>query len=207
VDQQLWGPPNLLSLSRMVAAPFIFFLLFLPWRFAAFAATLLFLLASFTDTLDGELARRLHLSSPLGVFLDMTADKVLVAIVTLALVQLHAVPAWMVATILAREFLMMGVRSYAAVQGVIIPAGRWGKGKTAVTVVAITAVLLNLDVQGAGVLTAIDSDRVLAHTLPSLSYWLMLAAVIWTVASGLEYLRGALPLLRSGLRAGAQVKR
>jgi CDP-diacylglycerol--glycerol-3-phosphate 3-phosphatidyltransferase len=191
----------------MAAAPFIFFLLFLPWRFAAFAATLLFLLASFTDTLDGELARRLHLSSPLGVFLDTTADKVLVAVVTVGLVQVGAVPAWMVATILAREFLMMGVRSYAAVQGVIIPAGRWGKGKTAVTVVAITAVLLNLDVQGAGVLTAIDSDRVLAHTLPSASYWLMVAAVIWTVASGLEYGRGALPLLRSGLRAGARAKR
>ncbi len=201
---RLWGPPNLLSLSRVALSPLIYLLLFLPSQYGFFGATLLFLLASLTDTLDGELARRLHLTSPLGVFFDMTADKILVAAVTVGLVQIQALPGWMVAVILGREFLIMGVRSYAAVQGVVIPAGIWGKWKTFITVAAIAAILANLDLQHHGALTAVDPDGHAARLLPSLSYWLMLLAVVWTVASGLEYLRGAAPLLRSGLRAGVK---
>ncbi len=203
--ERLWGPPNLLSLSRIVAAPPIYALLFLSsWRYTFFAAAALFLLASFTDTLDGELARRLHLSSPLGVFLDMTADKILVGTVTVGLVQIQAVPGWMIAVILGREFLIMGVRSYAAVQGVVIAAGGWGKWKTFITGAAIATILLSLDLQHQGVLAALDPAGLLARILPPAGYWLMVAAVVWTAASGLEYLRGALPILRKGLRAGVR---
>jgi len=204
--ERLWGPPNLLSLSRIALAPVIFLLLFAPWRYAFFAAAILFLVASFTDTLDGELARRMGLTSAFGVFFDMTADKILVAVVTLGLVQLRAIPglAWMVAVILTREFLIMGVRSYAAVQGVVIPAGGWGKTKTVVTVAAIAAILLHLDLRQHGALVALDAEGLLSRVLPVLSYLLMLGAVVWTAASGLEYLRGALPLLRAGLKAGVK---
>ncbi len=204
--ERLWGPPNLLSLSRVVLAPVIFLLLFVPWRYAFFAATILFLVASFTDTLDGELARRMGLTSAFGVFFDMTADKILVAVVTVGLVQARAIPglAWMVAVILAREFLIMGVRSYAAVQGVVIPAGGWGKTKTVVTVAAIAAIMLHVDLRQHGALVALDAGGLLSRVLPVASYLLMLAAVVWTAASGFEYLRGAVPLLRAGLRAGVK---
>ena len=85
--------PNLLSLSRIVATFLIFVLILInqPWSFLV--ATLLFFLASVTDFFDGYLARRLRVVSSIGVFLDLTADKVFVAAILIALVQLGLVPA------------------------------------------------------------------------------------------------------------------
>src|SRR6266487_2154591 len=108
--------PNILSLSRILA-------------------TVLFVLGSGTDFLDGYLARRYKLVSPLGVFLDLTADKVFVSVILIALVQVGLVPAWIVAVIIAREFLVTGLRSMASAKGKVIPAGKWGKQKTLITMV------------------------------------------------------------------------
>ncbi len=106
--------PNLLSSSRIVATFFVFILIIVnqPWAFLV--ATSLFILASATDFFDGYLARRFHTVSPLGVFLDLTADKVFVSTILIAFVQIGLVPAWVVAIIVAREFLVTGLRSMAA---------------------------------------------------------------------------------------------
>src|SRR5579859_1530961 len=134
--------PNMLSLSRLIATVlvFIFVLINQPWAFLI--ATLLFFLASITDFFDGYLARRLKVTSSLGVFLDLTADKVLVSTILIALVQIALVPAWIVFIIVTREFLVTGLRSMAAARGKVIPAGIWGKQKTFITLVAMGLLLL-----------------------------------------------------------------
>ena len=196
--------PNLLSFSRIVATILVFVLAILnqPWSFLI--ATVVFFLASMTDLLDGYLARRYHLVSPLGVFLDLTADKVFVSAILVAYVQLGLVPAWIVVIIIAREFLVTGLRSIASAKGTVIPAGRLGKQKTFITLVAIGGILLGMGLGAnpnhlslypptfnfsSNVVNVSDYLLLIADAL-------MLLAVIWTVLSGVEYLRGALPVLR-----------
>ena len=133
---------NLLSASRLFATVLVFVLVLVnqPWAFLT--ATVLFLLASLTDFFDGYLARRLKVVSSFGVFLDLTADKVFVSAILIALVQIGLVPAWIVFIIVTREFLVTGLRSIAAAKGKVIPAGIWGKQKTFITLVAMGALLL-----------------------------------------------------------------
>src|SRR6266566_5947709 len=194
--------PNLLSFSRIVATILVFVLVILnqPWSFLI--ATVVFFLASMTDLLDGYLARRYHLVSPLGIFLDLTADKVFVAAILVAFVQLGLVPAWIVVIIIAREFLVTGLRSMAAAKGTVIPAGKLGKQKTFITLVAIGGILLG---KGLGashlslfpVMLQFNSPQVnVGDYFLLLADALMLLATIWTVLSGAEYTRGALPLLQ-----------
>ena len=194
----LWSAPNLLSFSRIVAAPIIYVLIVSGGRFGYLAAAVLFVLASFTDTLDGEIARRGKLVSPFGIYLDTTADKILIAVLLVALAAVHLAPGWMAAVIIAREFLVTGLRSFAAALGVVIPAGGWGKAKTLITIVALFLVLLEGDARAGGLLSI--------HTPPgswlvspvgpfTVAVWGLLIGVIWTVGSGAEYIREAIPLL------------
>jgi CDP-diacylglycerol--glycerol-3-phosphate 3-phosphatidyltransferase len=194
--------PNLLSFSRILATILVFVLAIVnqPWSFLI--ATVIFVLASVTDLLDGYLARRYHLVSPLGIFLDLTADKVFVSAILVAFVQIGLVPAWIVVIIITREFLVTGLRSVASAQGTVIPAGKLGKQKTFITLLAIGGILLAKGI-GANHLSLYppllnfnSSQLNVGDYLLLAADALMLVAVIWTVLSGVEYLRGALPLLR-----------
>jgi CDP-diacylglycerol---glycerol-3-phosphate 3-phosphatidyltransferase len=190
--------PNLLSFSRILATILVFVLAIVnqPWSFLI--ATVIFFLASVTDLLDGYLARRYHLVSPLGIFLDLTADKVFVSAILVAFVQIGLVPAWIVVIIITREFLVTGLRSVASAKGTVIPAGKLGKQKTFITLLAIGGILLAKGI-GANHLSLLNfnSNQLnVGDYLLLVADTLMLLAVIWTVLSGLEYLRGALPLLR-----------
>jgi len=194
--------PNLLSFSRL-AATFLVFLLVLitlPWAFLV--ATALFFLASVTDLLDGYLARRFHEVSSLGVFLDLTADKIFVSAILIALTQVGLVPAWIVVIIVAREFLVTGLRSIAAAKGTVISAGAWGKQKTFITLVAIGGVLL---AEGLGApqrflspMTLIFNNATLnaSGVLLLIADVLLLLAVLWTIISGADYTIRALPLIQ-----------
>src|SRR5579859_6253691 len=118
----MYNLPNVLSFSRILATILVFVLIILnqPWSFLV--ATIVFFLASLTDIVDGYLARRYQVVSPLGVFLDLTADKVFVSAILVAYVQLGLVPAWIVVIIITREFLVTGLRSVASAKGTVIPA-------------------------------------------------------------------------------------
>ncbi|HLW00322.1 MAG TPA: CDP-diacylglycerol--glycerol-3-phosphate 3-phosphatidyltransferase [Ktedonobacterales bacterium] len=195
--------PNLLSASRAIAALFVFILVLTnqPWSFLA--ATVVFLLASMTDYFDGYLARRFQVVSPLGIFLDLTADKIFVSIILIALEQINLIPAWVVAVIITREFLVTGLRSVAAAKGTVIPAGQWGKQKTFITLIALNVLLLAKGL-GAHLLSlfppalVFSSQTVHANELLLLlADVLLLVAVLWTIISGVEYTIGALPLLRA----------
>ena len=206
----LWAAPNLLSFSRILVAPIIYWLVVQGGRYGFVFAAILFVIASVTDTLDGEIARRRHLVSPLGIYLDTTSDKILVAVLLVALAAVHLAPGWMAAVIIAREFLVTGLRSYAAALGIVIPAGGWGKAKTLITIIALLFVLLEGDARQGGWLSA--------HTAPgslllsplgpfTAAIWGLLIAVIWTVGSGAEYIREAIPLLNRPRPAVASMSR
>ena len=194
--------PNILSMSRLIATVVIFVLILVnqPWAFLV--ATVLFLLASVTDYLDGYLARKMNVVSSLGVFLDLTADKVLVAAVLIAMVQIGIIPAWITFIIITRELLVSGLRSLAAAKGRIIPAGKWGKQKTFITLIAIGAVLLAKGL-GAHLLSLFplmlnfNSQTInVSELLLLVADCLMILAAIWTIFSGIEYMLGAAPIFR-----------
>jgi len=194
----LWALPNLLSFSRILAAPILYALVVSGGRYGYLAAAVLFVAASITDTLDGEIARRRHQVSPLGIYLDTTSDKILVAVLLIALAVARLAPGWMAAVIIAREFLVTGLRSYAAALGIVIPAGGWGKAKTMITIVALFLVLLEGDARQGGLLSrhAVPGSLLVSPVGPfTVAVWGLLIAVIWTLGSGAEYIREAIPLL------------
>jgi CDP-diacylglycerol---glycerol-3-phosphate 3-phosphatidyltransferase len=194
----LWALPNLLSFSRIVATPILYWLVVAGGRYGYLAAAVLFVAASITDTLDGQIARRRHLVSPLGIYLDTTSDKILVAVLLIALGVVHLAPGWMAAVIIAREFLVTGLRSYAAALGIVIPAGGWGKAKALITIIALFLVLFEGDARQGGLLSthALPGSLLVSSVGPfTLGIWALLIAVIWTIGSGAEYIREAIPLL------------
>jgi len=134
--------PNILSASRIVMLAPLVLLILLNQPLTYAIATVLFLLVAITDTVDGRLARRYNLVSTLGVFLDLTADKMLVAGLLIALVEVRLVPSWIVIVIVAREFVVQGMRALAAAAGKVIPAGPLGKQKTLLTLLATGGILL-----------------------------------------------------------------
>ncbi len=139
--------PTKLSVFRGLVTFVIMGLLFVPGWVAKATALVCFLLASLTDWLDGYLARRWNQTTPLGALLDPIADKVLVLGMFLVFVQLRLIPAWMVLIIVLREFLITGVRLFAASRGVVLSATKEGKHKTVSQLVTIVIVLSVLVVQ------------------------------------------------------------
>lgn len=195
--------PNILSFSRILATVLVFILILVNSQWAFLVATVFFFFASVTDLLDGYLARKYRLVSPLGVFLDLTADKIFVSSILIALVQLGLVPAWVVFIIISREFLVTGLRTIASARGTIIPAGIWGKQKTFITLLGIGGILLSKGLGGQHLTLFPPQLNFAAQPLYVSDYLLLAAnillvlAVIWTVFSGIEYIMGALPMLRN----------
>ena len=129
--------PNSLSLFRLLSSPALAALLLINAERLRVVTIPLFVLAAISDYFDGYLARRWKVVSTLGVFIDLAADKVLVSTVLIVLVGTGAVPSWMAALIVAREFVVSGIRSQAAASGRVISASQLGKWKTTVTLVAL----------------------------------------------------------------------
>lgn len=136
---------NKLTMFRVIVVPFFVFFMsaeFVPLRFLW--ALILFGLASITDLFDGKVARKYNMVTDFGKFLDPLADKILVAAALVCFVERGWTSAWVVFVILAREFLVSGIRLVAASseKKVVIPANIWGKLKTAVTMIAIVVILI-----------------------------------------------------------------
>lgn len=191
--------PNLLSFGRMVLTIPVVVLVLIDQPGAYLAATLLYVLAAVSDWLDGRLARKYHVVSPVGVFLDLTADKVFVGAVLIALVQVGLVPAWIPIVIVSREFVVSGLRSVAAARGVVIPAGPWGKQKTLLTLTAMGGILLARGLGGATAFPLGLSTGAAPHGgadyLLAIADGVLILAVIWTILSGTDYLRGGWKLV------------
>jgi len=180
--------PNMLGLFRIVVTPLmaVWILSNDAW-YMLWAALLLFIMAM-SDIVDGALARRLKVVSPVGIFLDTISDKIFVAGALLPLIEIDALPSWVGLLIIVREFAVSGLRSYAASQGVVIPAGVWGKQKLTLTVTGLIWLMVYLALQ------VIDAPL----WLEWLAQWWqfpMALGLIWTVVSGVEYFWNARQLL------------
>lgn len=140
--------PNYLTLARIIIVPLLVVVLLTPIAEAWFGissyalAIAIFLVASLTDILDGHLARRRNQVSNLGKLLDPIADKLLVSAALIVLVEKHLAPSWAVVIILGREFIITGLRSIAAIEGIVIQAQTVGKIKMWAQCVAIVALLV-----------------------------------------------------------------
>ena len=124
--------------------------------------------------------------------MDLTADKVLVGGVLIAMVEVALLPTWIVATIVVRELVIAGIRQAAAAANVVIAAKPLGKAKTAATLAGMTILLLAHDAMTGGPIEATG----LAEPLEAVGFWTMVVATVLTVVSGWDYLRGAMPLLQ-----------
>lgn len=138
--------PNKLTLFRVILIPFFVFFLLAPYfeGYGNYIAVAIFIVASVTDFLDGKIARKYHLVTNFGKFMDPLADKLLVSSALICLVALNKIPAWIVIVIIAREFIISGFRLVAADNGVVIAASYWGKFKTAFQMVTVIVLILNI---------------------------------------------------------------
>ena len=161
--------PNKLTTLRVIMIPF--FVFFLLWqngenRTFRMIALALFIIASLTDLLDGKIARKYNLVTNFGKFMDPLADKLLVCSALICLIELNALPAWMVIVIISREFIISGFRLIASDNGVVIAASDWGKFKTTFQMVSV--VLLILDIPALAFVTTICVWIALLLTIVSL---------------------------------------
>jgi CDP-diacylglycerol--glycerol-3-phosphate 3-phosphatidyltransferase len=164
--------PNQLTILRILLVPVIGAVLALDFADHYQVSAVAYATAAATDTLDGRIARSRNLVTELGKFLDPLADKLLVITVLVILATKSLLQPWVVVVIAAREFLITGIRSVAAAQGVVVSSTPWGKSKTLTQNCMIALIIL---AQPYGRLAPLA----VAFT------WI---AVIATVLSGLDYL-------------------
>jgi CDP-diacylglycerol--glycerol-3-phosphate 3-phosphatidyltransferase len=188
---RLTSLPNMLGMVRIAATPVVIALLLYPFPGAGLLAFAVFGAAALTDFVDGQVARARGEVSPLGIFMDLTADKVLVAGALIDMVQVSLLSTWIVALLLIRELVVQGVRQLAASADVVMPARSWGKGKTFATLLGIGLLLLAYDASTGGPLASLG----VGEWLTTVGVATMVLATVLSVVSGLGYVRAALPLL------------
>lgn len=198
--------PNLLGVFRIVTTPLLVWLILLGSPGGYYGAVVLLLLMAISDIVDGPIARRMGLVSPLGVFLDTISDKIFVAGALIPMVQAGLIPGWIALLIIVRDFAVSGLRSFAAAEGEVISARQYGKQKLVITVTALVWCLLAAGFNGpvAPVFQAPPArgfagfELVLAWLF---SLWPvpMFLTVVWTIFSGAEYFWKAWPLLSGKL--------
>ena len=134
--------PNKITVSRICLIPLFVVLALVHFPGSDLLSAIVFLVAAFSDFLDGYLARSRHLVTNFGKFLDPLADKMLVCTAMIALVAMGRLPALVPIIIICRDLLVDGLRSMAAEQGVVIAASYWGKAKTMSQIILVTLLLL-----------------------------------------------------------------
>ncbi len=185
---------NKLTLARVIIAPlFVITLLLSDIPYNYLWALILFAAASITDFFDGKIARKRNLVTNFGKFLDPLADKILVISAFVCMIELGWATSWCVALIIAREFMVSGIRLLAAGsdKNLVIAASIWGKLKTAVTMVAIVAILIMHILIQFGVIYDMAAPVALTGSefpVTVVTDVLMYLATALTVISGAHYL-------------------
>lgn len=175
--QPLLNLPNKLTLVRVLIVPVLVVVILTnvnDWVALGF-----FLLAAVTDFADGYLARSRKQITVLGKLMDPIADKLLVGGALISLVEIGRAPAWLVVIIIGREFAVNGLRSVAAAQHIVIPAGPLGKAKMVAQVAAIGCLIINVPL--------FTMQQGTASIDVTLGYLLLWIAGILTVLSGIDY--------------------
>lgn len=160
--------PNKLTLLRILLVPVFVFLLLCPILREAnkWVVLAIFCMACLTDFLDGKIARKYNQITDFGKFMDPLADKLLVCSALICLIDLGKLPSWFVVIVIAREFVVSGLRLIAVDNGIVIAASWWGKFKTTFQMTLIILLLVDLD--GLKVITIVVFWATLALTLISM---------------------------------------
>ncbi|MGG7175972.1 CDP-diacylglycerol--glycerol-3-phosphate 3-phosphatidyltransferase [Clostridium paraputrificum] len=180
---------NKLTLVRILLVPvFLVFLAVKDIPYGTYIATVIFILASLTDKLDGYIARSRNQITNFGKFMDPLADKLLVTAALISLVELQVVPSWAAIIIIAREFAVSGLRTIAAAEGKVIAASWWGKIKTVIQIIAIVLLLLQVNIYNSAYLTGlVESSDIVYWIFCNIPGWSLNIAVIITLISGYDY--------------------
>lgn len=166
--------PNKLTILRVIMIPFFLVALLVESiPYGNWIAVSIFIIASLTDTLDGQIARKYNLVTNFGKFMDPIADKLLVCSALIALIELDRISAWVVIIIIGREFIVNGFRLVASDNGVVIAAGWWGKIKTVVQMIMIIVLICNFEGDIFVIIENILIYAALALTIISLSDYLI----------------------------------
>jgi CDP-diacylglycerol--glycerol-3-phosphate 3-phosphatidyltransferase/cardiolipin synthase len=164
--------PNKLTIARMIAVPF-FIAAYLLGYYPV--SLVIFICASVTDYFDGKIARSQNLVTNFGKIMDPLADKILVYSALCLFIESDIIRAWMLILILAREFIVAGMRTVAASEGTVLAAGMSGKIKTALQMVAVIVFLFAL---------CLNEARATVMMIGNVIFW---ASLVMTVYSGCEY--------------------
>src|SRR5438045_8949967 len=184
---------NRLTLSRLLLTVVFVLALNSSWQYGRTLALFVFLLAGVSDFVDGEIARRYGFVTNFGKLMDPLVDKIMMAAAFISLVPLKAIPAWAATTVVARDFLITGLRLMASARGQILPAERLGKHKTSWQIITVVFFLLLLSAREFNYAGAGDGWWYRAWNQGgSLLVWV---TVILTVYSGLVYAWGHLDVI------------
>ena len=166
--------PNAITMLRIGIIPLLFFLLLDPGTMWSLIIAGLFIAAALTDLLDGYVARRYQIVTNVGKFLDPIADKLIVNTAMILMIPIQRIPAWIVAFIIIRDFVVDGIRTIASAEGIIIDASKLGKRKTLCQIFAISALIIHYPFLGA-------NAHVVGIVILYIALWL-------TLYSGIDYL-------------------
>ena len=196
----IFNLPNKLTISRMVMIPVFILFFYLDFVGHFFVALAVFIVASLTDLLDGKIARKYHLVTNLGKFLDPIADKVLVSTAFILMLPASWIfsiftDSWMVivgacgvAIILAREIIISGFRMVAADAGIVIAADIFGKYKTVFQDASIIVLLISAGVIEICISSGSSALLEVARAVNYIGLIIFAAAVILTIISGVNYI-------------------
>ena len=180
---------NKLTMIRIFLVPvFLVFITVKDIPYGSIIATVIFIIASLTDQLDGYIARSRNQITNFGKFMDPLADKLLVTAALVSLVELKLVAGWAVVIILAREFAVSGLRTLAASDGIVIAASWWGKIKTVTQMIAILLLLLKVNINSsANAISFVNNNSFLSGFFTYVPETIMFIAVLITIISGIDY--------------------
>lgn len=172
--------PNLITIGRVAAVPVLIVLLYLPAIFESLpgepfyiGAAVFFGVVGFSDLIDGWLARRMHVETALGRYLDPLADKLLIAAMLVMLVWLGRIPAWMAIVVISRELWVTGLRAMAMEHGLVVASDIWGKSKTLLQLLTVGMLIWHYPIAGV--------------SMQTVGWWLMWPVMLITLWSGLRY--------------------
>lgn len=179
--------PNKLTIFRVILIPFFVVFMLVPFNgarcegFAKWVALVIFVVASLTDLADGKIARKYNLVTNFGKFMDPLADKLLVCSALICLTGIGRLPAWITCIIVAREFVISGLRLIASDNGVVIAASMWGKSKTVFQMIMVIMMIVDFKF----------------WIMPILGQIVMWISVVLTIVSLVDYLVKNIDVLKT----------
>lgn len=192
---------NKITLSRAGLSILMFLFILMPFAWARFIATIIFIVAASTDWVDGKIARQTNTITPFGAIVDPFVDKILVCAALFAFVGIREldVPIWAVFFIMLRELMISTLRVIAALEGKVMAAERWGKFKTVIQMAAVGTIFFVLDIYHLMLMThgaTRYAFEIAFYTLKTIPYGITAIAAVITWISAISYLKNNWELLQ-----------